>query len=94
MGNILLHMKQNVGTRYLHILQMKTTEQELLMLTMEINGHCASELSLSLWKCPKKCQAYVEIDSSDSETGPFRNYRHFIVLLFYCKKGTDEITDF
>jgi len=48
MGDILLHMKQNVGSRYLHILQMKAIEQELLMLTMEINVHCASELPLWL----------------------------------------------
>jgi hypothetical protein len=48
MGDILLHMKQNVGTRYFHVLQMKAIEQELLMPIMEINGHCASVLTLSL----------------------------------------------
>jgi len=71
MGDILLHMKQNVGTRCLHILQMKATEQELLMRTMEINGHFAMVLPLSLCKCLKKCQAYVEVESSDSETETF-----------------------
>ena len=74
MGDILLHMKQNVGTRYLDILQTKATEQELLMRTMEINGRCASVLLLSILKCLKKCQAYVVVDSSNSETEPFRNY--------------------
>lgn len=48
MGGILLHMKQNVGTKYLHIQQMKSIEQELSMRTTEINGHCARVLQLSL----------------------------------------------
>jgi hypothetical protein len=74
MGDILLHMKQNVGTMYLDILQAKASEQELLVRTMEINGHCASVLLLLLLKCMKQCQAYVVVDSSNSETEPFRNY--------------------
>jgi len=48
MGDILLHMKHNVGKRFLHILQMKAIEQELLMPATEINGHCESVLTLSL----------------------------------------------
>ena len=48
MGSILLHTKQNVGTRHRHILQMKAIEQELLMRIMEINGHCAMVLPPSL----------------------------------------------
>jgi hypothetical protein len=48
MGDILLYVKQNGVTRYLHTLQVKATEQELLMPTMEINYHCVSVLSLSL----------------------------------------------
>jgi hypothetical protein len=70
---------------------MKAIEQELLMPIMEINGHCASVLTLSLWKCLKKCQAYVEVESSDSETEPFRNYWQ---IIGYYKTGTDEITVF